>query len=203
MSFAEGLYNLFQGGYSIAIVSDLVFNEAMRLLKEPLLHFVVIGALLFWIYALVNRPDRTEGIVISDTDILQWETQFYKDWNRVPTTEEREEIIRDYIREELAVREGLALGLDQNDPVIRQRIRQKLELMVEEDAVVREPTDEELAIYLKENSDLFRNRDGSIPPLNDIRNLVIFEWENTQRIQQLDQFYKTLEIKYGVHIEGQ
>lgn len=201
MSFAEGVYNLFQDRYSIANLPELMFNGDMRLFKEPLLHFVVIGALFFGIYALVNRPARTEGIMISDADIQQWETQFSNDWNRVPTAEEREEMIRDYIREELAVREGLAQGLDQNDPVVRQRIRQKLELLVEEEAVVAEPTDQELENYLQENADLFRDKNGNLPKLNEIRNLVIFEWENTQRIQELDQFYKTLESKYGVRTE--
>ena len=173
----------------------------MQIFKEPLLHFVLIGAVLFGFYSFINRPDSSGRVILSSENIQSLETQFSNDWNREPSAEERLELINDYIREELAVREGLALGLDQNDPVIRQRIRQKLELMVEEDAVVREPTDEELAIYLKENSDLFRNRDGSVPLLNDIRNLVIFEWENTQRIQQLDQFYQTLESKYGAHVE--
>jgi len=173
----------------------------MQIFKEPLLHFVLIGAVLFGFYSFINRPDSSGRVILSSKNIQSLETQFSNDWNREPSAEERLELINDYIREELAVREGLELALDENDPVIRQRIRQKLELLVEEDAVVREPTEEELAIYLKENSDLFRNRDGSIPPLSDIRNLVIFEWENTQRIKELDQFYQTLETKYGVQVE--
>ena len=176
-------------------------NTFMQIFKEPLLHFVLIGAVLFGFYSFINRPDSSGRVILSSENIQSLETQFSNDWNREPSAEERLELINDYIREELAVREGLELALDENDPVIRQRIRQKLELLVEEDAVVREPTEEELAIYLKENSDLFRNRDGSIPPLSDIRNLVIFEWENTQRIKELDQFYQTLETKYGVQVE--
>lgn len=174
----------------------------MSISKEPLLHFVLIGAIFFGIFTVVNRPDPSSGIVVSSNDIQLMETTFSNDWNRVATAEEREIMIEDLVREELAVREGLELGLDEGDPVVRQRIRQKLELMVEEDAVVGEPTDEELALYLKENWDLFRNRDGSVPPLDEIRNLVIFEWENTERIQQLDKFYSDLERKYGVTIEG-
>ncbi|QBG48493.1 hypothetical protein EGM51_14195 [Verrucomicrobia bacterium S94] len=201
MKWHAGAYNPFQPRYSIANPPTLVFKDRMQLFKEPLLHFVLLGALFFGAYAWLNRPDRAERLVITESAVRQLTEEFSRDWNRDPTAEELQELLHDHIREELAVREGLALGLDQNDPVIRQRIRQKLELMVEEEAVVREPTDEELAVYLCENADLFCDENGVLPELDQIRNLVIFEWENQIRLQQLDRFYNDLESKYGVQIE--
>ncbi|WP_372798845.1 hypothetical protein [Pontiella sp.] len=173
----------------------------MRLLKEPLIHFILLGAALFAVYAGLNRPDSKEGIVVTASMVQALEAQFSNDWNRAPSAEERQGLIRDYVREELAVREALALGLDRNDPVVRQRLRQKIELMVEEDAVVRAPTDGELENYLQANADLFRDENGALPKLEEIHSLVVFEWENQQRLEQLDGFYSELETRYGVQVE--
>lgn len=129
----------------------------MRLLKEPLLHFILIGASFFAVYRIMNReagtPDR---VVISRGTKAQLSAEFYKDWNREPTSEELIYLTEDYIREELAYREGMAMGLDVGDVVIRQRIRQKLETWTEEGAVNAPPTDAELQQYLAEHADIFR-----------------------------------------------
>lgn len=174
----------------------------MRLLKEPLLHFILIGAALFGVYALVNRTVETAVISVTPEKIQRLQSAFSNDWDRAPSAEELQELIHDYVRDELAVREGLALGLDRGDPVVRQRIRQKLELMVEEGAVVRAPADTELEIYLQENAPLFRDENNALPKLEEIRSLVIFEWENQHRLEQLDRFYSDLEARYRVQVEG-
>ena len=192
---------LFPGAILVVSAGDSVFNPNMHILKEPLFHFILIGAVFFGIYSELNRSSHSDDVIITEEALLALKSEFKKDWNRSATDEELDILIEDLIREELAVREGLELGLDEHDPVIRQRLRQKLELMVEESAVVGEPTEEELEEYLKVNWDLFRNFDGSVPPLNEIRNLVIFEWENTQRMHQLEQYYKDLETKYGLQVE--
>ncbi|MDZ8117989.1 hypothetical protein [Pontiella agarivorans] len=201
MKGREAANNLFQKRYSIANPSDFVFNETMRIYKEPLLHFLLFGALLFGVYFLMNRSGPAEGLVITAETMKNLEARFVRDWNRTPDEEERQELVDDYIREELAVREGRELGLDRNDPVVRQRLRQKLELMVEEEADVQEPTDQELAAYLREHADLFCDENGKLPELGEIRNLVIFEWENQLRLKQLDQFYQELESRYHVQVE--
>ncbi|MDF7806993.1 hypothetical protein P4E94_06045 [Pontiellaceae bacterium B12219] len=173
----------------------------MQILREPLLHFTLIGALLFSGYGFLNRDRLPEtGIVVSDERIEQLANTFSNDWNRAASAEELELLIDEYVREELAFREGMELGLDQDDPVIRQRIRQKLELMAEEEAVVRAPSDAELQGYLAEQADLFGDENGALPPLDDIRNLVLFEWENQQRLAELENFYQKLQSKYGVKV---
>lgn len=180
----------------------MVFKPTMRLFKEPLLHFALIGAAFFGLYSYVSRPPAAAGIDLSAAAVEDFKTAFSNSWDRVPDAEELREVIGEYIREELAVREGRALGLDRNDPVIRQRIRQKLELMVEEQSVVRAPTDAELEAYRQEHAELFQDENGALPGLADIRSLVIFEWENQHRLEALDAFYAGLEAKYGVRVEG-
>jgi len=116
----------------------------MRLLKEPLLHFFLIGAVLFFLHGGMNRKSGIASrLVVSAEKIAELTADFSNDWNREPSPQELDALISDTIREELAYQEGLERGLDQNDPVIRQRIRQKLEFMVEEQAPQRRPSDEE------------------------------------------------------------
>jgi len=128
-----------------------------RLLKEPLFHFFLIALLIFAVYGLV-RPTGTggsENIVVTAPKIEQMATIFAKTWQRPPTIEELKGLIDDYVREEIYAREAVALGLDQDDAVIRRRLQQKMEFMndVNVDALV--PTDAELETYLKSHAAAF------------------------------------------------
>jgi hypothetical protein len=130
-----------------------------RLLKEPLLHFLLLGAGLFLAYALMQRNGarREPGqIVVTLAEIEQMETGFAKTWQREPTPEELEALVRDRVREEVYCREAIALGLDREDSVIRRRLRQKMEFVSEDLAALAEPTDAELEEYLRTHLDSFR-----------------------------------------------
>lgn len=126
-----------------------------RLLREPLLHFLVLGAALFAASASIRRaaPDTTEIVVTTDA-ARAIEAQFRASWQRSPGAAEMQALIDNYIRDEVLYREGLALGLDRDDPVIRNRIRQKMEVFGEESLTV-EPTDAELAAYLAAHKEQF------------------------------------------------
>ncbi len=80
---------------------------------------------------------------------------FSRTWQRPPTREELEGLIRDRVREEVYSREAVAMGLDQDDPVIRRRLQQKLEFVTDDVAALAEPTDADLAAYLKAHADVF------------------------------------------------
>ena len=81
---------------------------------------------------------------------------FSRTWQRPPTRDELEGLIRDRVREEVYYREALAMGLDRDDTIIRRRLQQKLEFVTDDVAAVAEPTDAELAEYLKTHADRFR-----------------------------------------------
>jgi PPIC-type PPIASE domain len=130
----------------------------MKLLKEPLLHFLLLGAAIFGTYRLLSDARATQpgSIVLTQGRIEALVAAFTRTWQRPPTASEREGLIRDYIREEVYVREAIALGLDQDDMVIRRRLRQKLEFVSEDLTAPAEPTDGQLSAYLAAHPDAFR-----------------------------------------------
>lgn len=129
-----------------------------RLLSEPLLHFLVLGLLLFGLHAWF-RPARaadTETIVVSSGDVETLAITFARTWQRAPTAEELGGLVDDFVREEILSREAIRLGLDRDDSVIRRRLSQKMEFVAEDLAAVVEPTDEELEAHLAAHPDVYR-----------------------------------------------
>jgi len=131
----------------------------MRILREPLAHFLVLGAALFLLFGTINRQGDREpaNIVVSQAQINHLATGFARTWRRPPTAEELEGLVRDHIREEVYYREAIALGLDRDDAVIRRRLQQKLEFVSDDVASVAEPTDAELRAYLLAHGNKFRS----------------------------------------------
>jgi len=130
-----------------------------RLLKEPLLHFVILGGLLFALFSFVDSGEtieRDDQIVVSAAKIEHLAAIFARTWQRPPTAAELKGLVDEYVREEAAYREGLALGLDRDDLVIRRRLRQKLEFIAEDVASQAEPTEADLAAHLAASPDDYR-----------------------------------------------
>jgi hypothetical protein len=120
-----------------------------RLLREPLLHFALLGAATFGAYRLIAPPvsDASEIVITADR-IASITAQFSASHGgRPPYEEELRAAVDAYVRDEMLYREGLALGLDRDDPVVRNRIRQKADLL-SEDALTSEPSDRDLEAYL-------------------------------------------------------
>ena len=131
----------------------------LPLLREPLLHFLVLGAALFGLFSLVGNDDKAPAkIIVSAPRVANLADGFARTWRRPPTEQELQVLIEDYIRDEIFYREGRALGLDRDDVVIRRRVRQKMEFLAE-DAGAAEPSDEQLAAYLASNPERFRTED--------------------------------------------
>ena len=128
-----------------------------RLLREPLLHFLLIGAALFVLYGLLNRGQSgaPREIVISEARVEALAGNFATVWMRPPTAVELKGLIHDYVAEEVYYREAVAMGLDQDDTVIRRRLRQKMEFISEDVAAAAEPTDAQLQSYLEQHADKF------------------------------------------------
>jgi hypothetical protein len=127
-----------------------------KLLHEPLMHFLLLGLLVFAGFRLASRSEAEPGkIVVSQAQIDSLITGYTRTWQRPPTNVELEVLIREYIKEEVCTREAMALGLDKDDSVIRRRLRQKLEFISDSVGSQAEPTDEQLAEYLKTHANAF------------------------------------------------
>jgi len=127
-----------------------------RLLREPLVHFFVLGLLLFVLYSVVSQESSVPlgEILIDDFRVDALRAEHERRWQRPPTAQELEALIANWLREEVLYREGLALGFDQNDPLIRRRVAQKVSFMVD-DLVAAPVTDEELQAWLEANADKY------------------------------------------------
>jgi hypothetical protein len=132
----------------------------VRLLREPLLQFLALGAMLFALYGLAGKrsAEAPEKIVVSASRVANLGDGFARTWRRLPNEQELQGLIEDYIRDEVFYREGRAAGLDRDDVIIRRRVRQKMEFLAD-DMSVPEPSDEQLAAYLASNPERFRAED--------------------------------------------
>jgi hypothetical protein len=102
----------------------------MRLLREPLLHFLLLGGAIFAVHALLARDAAgRDPIVVTRGRIESLVAQFVTAHGRPPDPAERTALIDDWVREEILCREAVSLGLDREDAVIRDRLRQKMEFV--------------------------------------------------------------------------
>jgi len=129
-----------------------------RLLREPLLHFLLLGALLFLAYGWLNRAGLAapDEIVVSQSQVEGLVMQFERVWQRAPTVEERQALVNSWVRDEVFYREALAMGLEQDDPVVRRRLSQKVQFILDTGSESAAPTDAELQAWLDANPDRYR-----------------------------------------------
>jgi hypothetical protein len=129
-----------------------------RVIREPLLHFLIAGVLIFAVYDAFDEDtsDSTPNtIVIGDAEMEFLRAQFEKLWGRPPADQELAPLVQEFIREEVLYREGVAMGLDRDDVIVRRRIGQKMEFLIGDLAVPSEPDDETLVTYLEANRDKY------------------------------------------------
>jgi hypothetical protein len=128
--------------------------------REPLFQFLVLGTALFGLFHLVGgkKAEAPERIVVSSARIASLAEGFARTWQRPPGKEELQGLVDDYIRDEVFYREGRAAGLDRDDVIIRRRVRQKMEFFAE-DAAISEPTEDQLAAYLRSKAERFKTED--------------------------------------------
>lgn len=124
--------------------------------REPLVHFLLLGGLLFGYFEWKDGGSGPGGrrILVTPGLVEHLAAGFTRVWQRPPTAAELKGLVDDYVKEEIASREAVALGLDRDDAIIRRRLRQKLEFVVE-DAAPSAPTDAELQAWLDAHPDAF------------------------------------------------
>ncbi len=130
-----------------------------RLLQEPLLHFLLIGVVLFAVFHFVRPAAKTapssKEIQLSLDDLAQLALLFQSQWKREPTAPELERLMETKVQTEILYREALAMGLDKDDEIVKRRMAQKMQFLAEDVAAAREPTTAELRGWYAKNSDKF------------------------------------------------
>jgi hypothetical protein len=130
-----------------------------RWAREPLLHFLLIGAALFVIYYWRNpiaaNSDTSRRIELTNDDLRQLEISWTAQWQRPPTQEEMRNLVEDKVRQEILYREGLALGLDRDDTIVKRRLAQKMEFLSDDISALRDPSLDELRKWYAKNGAQF------------------------------------------------
>lgn len=128
-------------------------SRSQRFLRDPVVHFVVLGALIFGVHAFLDRDSSDEPIVVSSRFVRGLEAEYRERFGRAPSPSESEELVRRHVREEALVREARRLGLDRTDPIVRRRLAQKMELTLRGGLALPRPTDDELRAWIAANPD--------------------------------------------------
>ncbi len=132
---------------------------AHRLLREPLLHFLLAGVAVFAAYAWLHPEsvarDASHRIELTQDDLRQIAVGWLAQGRPAPTPDEMRSLVESRVREELLYREALALGLDQGDTIVKRRLAQKMEFLFEDLSALREPTEAELEAWFAEHAASF------------------------------------------------
>ena len=137
-------------------------NKLFQLLKEPLLQFLIIGAGIYGAYALFGTAEddfRDTTILVDSNRINTMISQWERRWNRLPTRKEIDGLIEAYIREDVLYRQAVAMGLNEDDPITRRRMAQKLEFLTSDLSQMQQPREDELEQYFAENQASYRDPD--------------------------------------------
>jgi hypothetical protein len=182
-----------------------------KLLREPLIHFLLIGAALFLIFRIgggqkSQSPDEivvTQGVI--ESLVMSWE----KTWQRPPMPKEMEGLVESYIKQEVLYREALAMGLEKNDTIVKRRLGQKMTFLFEDVADMSQVTDEQLTQYLAENEETYRidaqftfshaylNPDKRKESLEEDAKLLLAELQGSQGAGGAAQYGDSLLLPYS------
>jgi hypothetical protein len=155
-----------------------------RLLRDPLVHFFLLGAAVFALFAAVDDsppPVAANLLEVTDDDARRLVAEFEATWRRPPTVAELDHMIGQLVREEVYVREALALGLDRDDAVIRRRLQTKMEFLTESGAEAVEPDDATLQAHVEANADRFAK-----PPLVAFEQILVDERIGAEEVELVE-----------------
>ena len=141
-----------------------------RFFREPLIHFLLIGAVLFGLYGFTQAGRMaaapSQEIRLTLDELAQLTLLYQAQWRRLPTPQELERMVETKIQQEILYREALAMGLDKDDEIVKRRMAQKMQFLAEDVAAAREPTSAELKDWFEKHSASFAE-----PPRLSFRHL--------------------------------
>jgi parvulin-like peptidyl-prolyl isomerase len=165
-------------------------SQRTRFLKEPLLHFLVIGAVLFGAYAWLNRDGNDAGVRqvrLAGSDVRWLKETFVLQWQREPSEEELRALVRGFVKEELLARQAQELGLDKDDIVVRRRLAQKMTFLLQDNSRRAAPSDDDLhRLYEAQRGQNQSGQAQSGPPTMFTRTRISFTHIFFSRDQRAD-----------------
>jgi peptidyl-prolyl cis-trans isomerase C len=133
--------------------------KSNRLLSEPLLHFLIVGAALFGVYHIANNGSQaavdTQKIELTQDDVRQLAVTWLAQGRPQPTPDELRSLVDQKVTEEILFREAVALGLDRDDEIIKRRLAQKMDFLAADLAAMNEPSNAELKDWFSRKSERF------------------------------------------------
>ncbi|WP_375324460.1 peptidyl-prolyl cis-trans isomerase [Flagellimonas sp. GZD32] len=158
-----------------------------KFLKEPLLHFLLIGFLIFGYHSIVNEDIEPENtIIIDDAEYDYLLGLWKKQWQREPNNDDIKAFLDQYLRQEVFYKEALTMNLDHNDIIVKRRLSQKMEAVSNDlNAMIKAPTEEGLLLFYEENKDLFK-----LPPTYTFQQVLFLEDETN--LEENLQIHKSI-----------
>ena len=175
---------------------------AGRIAREPLVQFIAAGALLFGIHLLVRGeggPASGARVVVGEDTVAALTSRWTESRGRPPTPEELQREIDAWVRDEILYREAIALGLDRDDTIVRERLVGKLELLARGKADEEAPTGDEVRAFFDANLERYR-LEGWTPELPQVRSVVELDLVEERRRRALDEYYARIRSKYTVEM---
>ena len=132
------------------VLGGLADHFMKRLLREPLLHFLVAGGLLFGLYAWLNpsspnaRGTESRQVRIGEGEVRWLVETWSRQWRREPTPDELRNLVAELLKEEILSREAREMRLDEGDTIVRRRLAQKLDFLLQDTARLADPKEDEL-----------------------------------------------------------
>jgi len=134
----------------------LALAAARFLRREPLLHFSLLGALIFGVDTVLHPPAKDEKVIVVTKAMRQsFIDNFDEDKERVPSDTELEKMIESWVASEILYREGKTLAVDRGDDMIRDRVAYKLQLLIFDQIRVAQPTEDQLRAWFADNHERF------------------------------------------------
>lgn len=177
-----------------------------KLIKEPLLHFLLIGAGLFFLFSQLNSEEDandTLQIIINKSTLEVLSSAFMEENSRVPTQKEIQALLENDIREEVLSREAISQGLDKDDRIIRHRLAQKMQYLFEDVAMIDAPSDETLKAYLDENFEKFMLPSGDVPKYSKLKQQLKSQWIAKEQQKENELFYEDLKSRYDIILDDE
>lgn len=156
--YASGILGAFRSGLHVQILAAATVLRVI--LRDPLTHFILAGIALYALAYAFRGPAAVDPlsrrVVVSPQQIDALANRFSRSTGAKPDRATLENLVEYHVREEIAYREAQILGLDRDDAIVRRRMQQKLDFLLQDMDASREPTDAELRAYLDANADAYR-----------------------------------------------